>query len=95
MLPFHWKWKSLCDLDFRALLSKMFPVVRNKITECSYFRRVSKDETPSHPHQNSSVHKVPPSQEKNTKIEKYLQVIRILSGRCDRIPLNEKMGENI
>lgn len=95
MLLFHEKWKSLCYLEFRALLSKMSPVARNKITECSYFQRVSKNEAPSHSHWNSVVHSLTLLQKKGAKTEKYLQIVLGFSEKCDKIPLNDKMGKNI
>lgn len=37
----------------------------------------------------------PLAQKKKAKIEKYLQVVLGLSGKCDKIPLDDKMGESI
>lgn len=36
-----------------------------------------------------------PLPQRKKAIEKYLQVVLGLSGKCDKIPLNDKMRENI
>ena len=70
-------------------------MAKNKITECSYFQWVSKDVAPSHSHWNSVVGSLTLLQKKNAKVDKYFQVALGFSEKCDRILLNDKMGESI